>query len=608
MTKRGRINRTLESEMWRACDILRRDNNIGGVMQYTEHLAWLLFLKFLDVEEKKRAEMAAFKGEPYEPVLHGELAWDRWASPRALEKWNSDDGELVRFVRGTLLPGLVGLTGSPLARTIARMFSDEGSGDQNVLRTIPVCSSDYNLKDVIEIINAIHFDRDDDVFTITDFYEQLLARMGAESGTGGEFHTPRPVIRFMVDVIDPQIGETVYDPACGSAGFLAQAYLHMEDKAKTVEDREFLQHHAFHGQEKKAIAALLGTMNIVLHGVTDPNILRINTLEENVKTSVVKRYDVVLTNPPFGGTEGRNIQSNFPVKNNATELLFLQHILKKLKKTPNARAAVVVPEGTLFRGGAFAEVKRGLLEDFHLFAVVSLPSGTFAPYSDVKTALLFFQRPDKVLHTNPKARQETWYYEMALPEGLQKFSKGNPIQDEHFTEARQMWKQWQSYILGESEMPFLYAADIRDRWQAHYLWEDYRSDQAECAQLEPPSHPDDGSSVYWDAYYIARKRCEKLKPPVLADGLSPAYQEAFHAKGPQPPTPFTTWVELIDGLKENVYDISARNPNRDERLDLPYPEKLTVQLFENYSVLQDKIRRVSKDLYIQNKNGGNKNG
>ena len=379
MIQNKKVNETLRNDMWHSCDILRRDNNVGGVMQYTEHIAWLLFLKFLDEEEKKRAEYAAFEGETYEPVLQGDLTWDNWASPEALDKWKAD--ELIQFVRGKLLPGLATLTGSPLARTIAGIFSDESVGDQNVVRNMPVCASGQNLKDVIEVINDIQFDAESDTFTITRFYEDLLERMGSENRTAGEFHTPRSVIRFMVDVIDPQIGEEVYDPACGSAGFLAQAYLHMKPQAQTVEDHEFLQHQAFYGQEKKGLAALLGTMNIVLHGVTDPNITRTNTLEENIKESGGLRRDIVLTNPPFGGTEGSHIQSNFPVKNNATELLFLQHIIKKLRRTPNARAAVIVPEGTLFRGGRFF----GGQEDF--IRRVSSLCCCQSPTRDVRTLL-----------------------------------------------------------------------------------------------------------------------------------------------------------------------------------------------------------------------------
>ena len=536
-------NETLRNDMWRACDILRRDNNVGGIMQYTEHIAWLLFLKFLDEEEKRRADEAALAGETYQPMLAGELAWDNWTALPA--------NEIIQFVRGTLLDRLARLAGSPLARTVAGIFSDESVGDQTVIRNVPVCASGYNLKDVLDVINSIQFESEDDIFTITRFYEDLLIQMGNENRIAGEFHTPRPVVRFMVDVIDPQIGETVYDPAGGSCGFPAQAYLHMEPKARTVEDHEFLQQKAFFAQEKKGLSFLLGTMNLVLHGVTSPNLTRTNTLEESMKGSVSHRHDIILTNPPFGGTEGRHIQQNFPVQANATELLFMQHIIKKLKKTPNARAAMVVPEGTLFRGGAFAEVKKDLLEQFHLFAVVSLPPGTFAPYSDVKTALLFFQRPDDVLAHNPAARNETWYYEMALPEGLKKFSKGSPIQDEHFDEARAMWRLWHAYLRGEGERSFPYATDLRDQWQVHWLWEAYRQDASGKA-AKPTAQPEDSLVI----------------------------KAAHAAEGPRPAEPYTSWIETLDDLKARGTDLSARNPNQDDRVKLPLPAEITASLLE----------------------------
>jgi type I restriction enzyme M protein len=312
-----------------------------------------------------------------------------------------------------------------------------------------------------------------------------------------------------------------------------------------------LQQRAFFGQEKKGLSFLLGTMNMVLHGVTSPNLTRTNTLEESMKGSVSGRHDVILTNPPFGGTEGRHIQQNFPVKANATELLFLQHIIKKLKKSPQARAALVVPEGTLFRGGAFAEVKKDLLEQFHLFAVVSLPPGTFAPYSDVKTALLFFQRPDEVMAANPQARYETWYYEMALPERLKKFSKGSPIQDEHFDEARRMWRLWRAYLRGEGERPFALAADLREQWQAH-----------------------------WDN--------------VGQDVILPT-QDGILRYG-KPAGPYTAWVETLEDLKGRNCDLSARNPHQDERVRLPKPAEITASLLERTREFQSILLNLHEML------------
>lgn len=303
-----------------------------------------------------------------------------------------------------------------------------------------MCASGYNLKEVLQILNGIDFHSQDDVFTVSQVYEELLRRLGNENRMAGEFYTPRPVVRFVVEVVDPKIGETVYDPACGSCGFLVEAYLHMRKSERTVRDLKTLQEETFFGQEKRPVPALMGLMNMVLHGVTRPEIRRKNTLEENVR-STTEFFDVILTNPPFGGKEGEHVQRNFPVPSSATELLFLQHIMRKLKNRPGARCGMVVPEGTLFRGGAFATVKQDLLEQFNLHTIVSLPPGTFAPYSDVKTALLFFERPGPT--------KEVWYYELPLPEGLKKFTKGNPIQDEHFEEARRLWKAWDAYRKGQ---------------------------------------------------------------------------------------------------------------------------------------------------------------
>ncbi len=435
---------TLESDLWRACDILRRDNNCGGVMEYVEHISWVLFLKFLDEQESEFEERARFAGRPYERTVAGEYRWSGWvhkaigepigAGMRAAPEWDGE--ELMRFVRGRLIPHLASLSGSPEREVISGVF-----GERNVI----VCASPYNLKDVLQIVDGINFESEEDVHTVSHFYEGLLRRLGQENKVAGEFYTPRPVIRFLVDAIDPKIGETVYDPACGSCGFLVEAHEHMREQERTTEHHRTLQERTFHGQEKKPVPALLGLMNMVLHGVRTPDVRRRNTLEENVRVSVSERFDIVLTNPPFGGTENAQIQNNFSVRANATELLFLQHIMKKLNRRDGARCGMVVPEGTLFRGGAFANVKKLLLEEFDLRMVVSLPPGAFAPYSDVKTALLVFGRPGPT--------KEILYHELPLPAGLKKFSKGSPISDKDFAEAREAWKSWSAYRGSEGPRP-----------------------------------------------------------------------------------------------------------------------------------------------------------
>ncbi|OAQ21534.1 type I restriction-modification system subunit M [Thermosulfurimonas dismutans] len=423
--KSPQTRETLANEIWRACDILRRDDNCTGIMEYVEHLAWLLFLRFLDAQEEEWETQARLSGRPYRPIIEPPYRWRDWAT----KDWPAD--ELLAFVHGKLIPYLQNLGGDTLRETIRGVFSE---------RNVIVCASGYNLKDVLEIINGIDFHSQDDIFIVSQVYEELLRRLGNENRMAGEFYTPRPVVRFIVEVVDPKIGETVYDPACGTCGFLIQAYLHMKKQEQTLEDHRLLQEQTFYGQEKKPIPALLGLMNMVLHGVSAPRIYRRNTLEENIR-QVTERFDIIMTNPPFGGIEGRHIRQNFPVSSSATELLFLQHIMAKLKPRDGARCGMVVPEGTLFRSGAFAEVKRDLLERFNLHTIVSLPPGTFAPYSDVKTALIFFERPGPT--------KEIWYYELPLPEGLKKFSKGSPIQDEHFNEVRGLWKAWDAYRKGQ---------------------------------------------------------------------------------------------------------------------------------------------------------------
>jgi len=433
MAKRNHNNSqtktSLANDIWSACDILRRDNNCGGIMEYIEHLAWLLFLKFLDDQEVEWETQAKINKRTYHRILEDKFRWNDWAR----KDWPADN--LIRFVNGELIPYLRNLQGDPMRDTIRGVFTD---------RNVILCASGYNLKDVLLILDKIDFHNKDDVFTVSQVYEDLLKRLGNENRMAGEFYTPRPVVRFIVDVIDPKIGETVYDPACGSCGFLAQSYELMKKKEQTVQDNNILQQKTFFGQEKKAVPALLGALNLVLHGVTAPKVYRRNTLEENIR-QVTERYDVVLTNPPFGGTEGKHIQENFPVRSNATELLFVEHIMKKLKAIDGARCGMVVPEGTLFRAGAFATVKKDLLENFNLFFTVSLPPGTFAPYADVKAALIFFQRPGPT--------KEVLYYELLLPEGLQKFSKGSPVADEHFNEAREVWKRWKAYREGNGPRP-----------------------------------------------------------------------------------------------------------------------------------------------------------
>lgn len=417
----------LANDIWHACDIMRRDDGTTGIMEYMEQLSWLLFLKAFEAIEDRYEAEAALGGPRYQRALDGEFRWSVWTK----KDWRAE--ELIDFVDGRLFPHLRSRGSSPERNIIATIFAEIPG---NHMR------SPYNLRDVIAIIDEIDFQSVDDTHVVSQVYEDLLLKMGREGGIAGEFYTPRPIVRFMVKLVNPQIGERVYDPFCGSGGFLAESYCHMTvSGAVTLTDHERLQRETFFGQEKKRLPYLLGVMNAILHGILTPSIVRRNTLEENIRNIPEGlRYDVVLTNPPFGGTESRQIQQNFPIQTQATELLALQHVMKKLRV--HGRCGIVLPEGVLFRGDAFAQVKWELLEEYNLHTIVSLPPGVFANVTasgqGPKTNLLFFDR------TGPT--KETWYYELQPPPGT-KYTKANAIQDEHMEDA---WTKWQNRALSEN--------------------------------------------------------------------------------------------------------------------------------------------------------------
>jgi type I restriction enzyme M protein len=417
----------LANDIWRACDIMRRDDGTTGIMEYMEQLSWLLFLKAFEAIEDRYEAEAALAGRPYQRIIDGEYRWSVWTK----KDWRAE--ELIEFVNGKLFPYLRSLKGSPERDIIATIFT-EIPGNR--------MKSAYNLKDVIAIIDEIDFQDVEDSHVVSQVYEELLLRLGREGGIAGEFYTPRPIVRFMVRLVNPQIGERVYDPFCGSGGFLAESYKHMlASRSITLADHERLQRETFFGQEKKPLPCLLGMMNCILHGILTPNIVRRNTLEENIRNIPEgQRYEVILTNPPFGGTESRQIQQNFPIQSQATELLALQHVMKKLKV--NGRCGIVLPEGVLFRGDAFAQVKRELLENYNLHTIISLPAGVFANVTSSgqgpKTNLVFFDR------TGPT--REIWYYELVPPNGM-KYTKANPIQDAHLEDA---WTKWQDRAISEN--------------------------------------------------------------------------------------------------------------------------------------------------------------
>ena len=298
----------------------------------------------------------------------------------------------------------------------------------------------YLLRDVVNKIGKIHFTSTEELHTLSHLYESLLKEMRDSAGDAGEFYTPRAVVKFMVEALNPRLSETVLDPACGTGGFLVETFEYLKKQCKTVEHHRILQEETISGGEAKSLPYLLCQMNLLLHGLDAPEIDSGNSLRDSLKEIGDKdRVDVILTNPPFGGEEEKGIQGNFPEDKRTAEtaLLFLQLIMRKLRRSGHlnkkgGRAAVVVPNGTLFGDGVCAKIKEELLKDFNLHTIVRLPNGVFSPYTGIPTNLLFFDR------TGPT--KEVWYYEQPLPEDRKNYTKTKPIQFEEFKVCLEWWK------------------------------------------------------------------------------------------------------------------------------------------------------------------------
>jgi len=434
--------------------ILRKDKGLNGDADRLPLLTWVMFLKFLDDLELRREEESTLDGERYEPLIEAPYRWRDWAArPDGI---NGD--ELLAFLNQDKAPGPDGKRRAGLFSYLRSQADREDRGGQrsviaNVFRGVQNrMVSGYLLRDVVNKINSIQFTSSEEVHTLSHLYESMLREMRDAAGDSGEFYTPRPVVRFMVKVADPRIGETVLDPACGTGGFLVESFDHMAEQVKTTEQRERLQHSTLYGQEAKPLPYMLAEMNLLLHGLETPQIAYGNTLAQRInEIGHDQRIDVILTNPPFGGEEEAGIKGNFPpnMQTSETALLFLQFIMRKLrhKDAPilatgrgkagrserGGRAAVVVPNGTLFGDGVAALIKEQLLKDFNLHTIVRLQQGVFAPYTDIPANLLFFDRNG--------ATKDIWYYEMPLPEGRKRYSKTASMQYEEFADCLAWWKK-----------------------------------------------------------------------------------------------------------------------------------------------------------------------
>lgn len=542
------------------CDIMRR-SNCASALQYVPELTWILFLRILDAQEARDAEQAEALGAAFSPALRPPYRWQDWAAPwsdkadhpktpegkpqgwKRQELFAAGDGRLFDFVNKELLPYLHGLdldlrtglpnpTATPKQRIVGRIMT--------AVERVRV-DAEANLRDILDRIHEISVGHIDDThfFTLSQVYEDLLLKMGEKNSDGGQFFTPREVIRAMVHTLDPSLGQTVYDPCCGTGGFLAVAYEHIARKlgaAPASTDIERLKRETFFGREKENLVFPIALANLVLHGIDQPNLWHGNALTGRASYAALfdqapGQFDVILTNPPFGGKEGKDAQKNFAFETGATQVLFVQKILAEL--APGGSCAIVLDEGLLFRTNesAFVETKRKLTDECGLWAVVSLPGGVFSTAgAGVKTNLLFF--------TKGKKTERIWYYDLSWV----KVGKKTPLTLAHFGFDRD------GSVLGDSALP---AALLGD-WQA---------DEANAGQPFPSYArllAARGDSRWsWTVDFAARRAKARDEMQPLLDQAHQARAEAVELKErlrglKREKEPGAELRELIAALEERI--------------------------------------------------------
>ena len=409
-------------------NILRTDSGCGTELDYVEQTSWILFLKYLDDLEEDKKKSAALSGQKYEYILSSEYRWNIWACPKngdgKLDYNKALDGDdLKEFVNNKLFPYLKKFRAED-PNTIEYKIGEIFSELKNKI------SSGYNLREILNAVDTMHFRLYEEKHELSYLYETKIKNMGNAGKNGGEYYTPRPLIRTIVKVVAPKIGKTIYDGACGSAGFLVEAYNYLtQNQAKlSSAQMETLQNKTFYGKEKKSLAYIIGIMNMILHGIEAPNIKHMNTLAENINNIQEKdRYDVILANPPFGGKERKEIQQNFPIKTGATENLFLQHFIKILKA--GGKAGIVIKNTFLSNtDNASVSLRKLLLENCDLYTVLDLPGGVFSG-AGVKTVVLFFEKG--------KPTKKVWFYQLNLDRNL---GKGNPLNENDLAEFVELQK------------------------------------------------------------------------------------------------------------------------------------------------------------------------
>ena len=550
------------------CNIMRR-GNCAGAMQYVPELTWILFLRILDEKEQREAQEAEALGLSFQLSIEAPFRWQDWAAPseslpegqtnKRVELQNQPQNAFFKFVNAELLPHLKGLKNRPSATPRQKVISEIMSGVERVR-----IDTERNFLYILDKVHQLSTEAVDPthVFTLSQVYEGLLLKMGEKGNDGGAFFTPRQVIKAMVQVIDPQVNETVYDPGCGTGGFLAQSFEHMagpnNEKIEAAEQLETLKHQTFWGREKDNLAYPIALANLVLHGIDKPNIWHGNTLTGQetyggLFEGAPQTHDVILTNPPFGGKEGKEAQTNFDYKTGATQVLFLQHVIRSLRE--GGRCGIVVDEGLIFRANedAFVKTKRKLLDDCNLWCVVSLPAGVFtAAGAGVKTNLLFF--------TKGKPTQKIWYYDLSEL----KIRKKIPLMLKHFEEFMRLLP-----ARADSELSWTIDMDERKRVAAD------EAQPLKAQATEKAQH-----AAQWSQRLADLKKIKPRNDSAIEEAETKVKELTREARD---------FAAKTKEIEDSVYDLKAVNPHKITVVDDRTPEQLM-------DIIEAKGREISEAL------------
>ena len=550
--KRLATQQSVDQAVKSICDIMRR-GNCAGAMQYVPELTWILFLRILDEKEHREEQEAEALGVPFRPSLEAPFRWRDWAAPpetlpegqtnKRVELQNSPQNAFFNFINTELLPHLKDLKTLPDASPRQKVISEIMTGVDRVR-----IDTERNFLDVLDKVDQLTAEAVDPthVFTLSQVYEGLLLKMGEKGNDGGQFFTPRQVIKAMVQVIDPRADETIYDPGCGTGGFLAQSFEHITGKLSndaTADQLETLKQRTFWGREKENLIYPIALANLILHGIDKPNLWHGNTLTGRetyggLFEGAPQAFDVILTNPPFGGKEGKEAQTNFDYKTGATQVLFLQHVIRSLRD--GGRCGIVIDEGLLFRTNedAFVKTKRKLLDDCDLWCVVSLPGGVFtAAGAGVKTNLLFF--------TKGQPTRKIWYYDLSEL----KIRKKIPLMLKHFEDFLRLLP-----TRGDSELSWTVDMDARKQTAAE-----------QSRPLKEQATAKSQQAAQWSQRVSDLKKARPRDDQAIEDAEAKVKDLTRDSRD---------LAAKAKEIEDAIYDLKAVNPHKKPNVDTRTPEEL----------------------------------